>query len=102
MSYQVEITEKAQAEARSAANWMAQFSEEKATTWFFELSAAIQSLENMPFRCSVAPETKTFGFEIRQLIFGKYRILFNVQDETVYILNVRHSAQKTLSPDEED
>lgn len=102
MSYQVEISERAQLEARSAALWMAQFSEAKATTWFFELSEAMQSLENMPFRCPLAPETESFGFEIRHLIFGKYRILFTVEDETVYILNVRHSAQKTLSPDDED
>lgn len=101
MSYQIEISERAQLEARSAALWMAQFSEEKATIWYFDLAAAIQSLENMPFRCSLAPESKSFGFEIRHLIFGKYRILFTVEDETVYILNVRHSAQKTLNPDDE-
>lgn len=101
MSYQVEISERALLEARSAALWMAQFSEEKATIWYFDLSAAIQSLENMPFRCSPAPENKSFGFEIRHLIFGKYRILFTVEDETVYILNVRHSTQKTLNPDDE-
>ena len=102
MSYQVEISEKAQTEARSAALWMAQFSEEKATIWYFELSEAIQSLENMPFRCPLAPETISFGLEIRHLIFGKYRILFTVEDETVFILNIRHAAQKTLSPDDED
>lgn len=101
MSYQVGISQRAQLEARSASLWMAQFSEENATMWYFDLSAAIQSLENMPFRCPLAPESKSFGFEIRHLIFGKYRILFTVEDETVYILNVRHSAQKSLSPDAE-
>lgn len=79
---------------------MAQFSPEKATFWNFDIQDAIDSLQNFPFRCPLAPESETFGTAIRHLIFGKYRILFTVIDETVFVLRVRHSAQDVLRPDE--
>src|SRR2546421_1376657 len=100
MSYQVEITEKAQEEAREAMRWMSQSSPEKAALWYFEFLEKAQSLENFPARCPLAPESETYRREIRHLIFGKYRILFTIDDETVYVLRVRHQAQDTLKPDE--
>jgi hypothetical protein len=39
---------------------------------------------------------------VRQLLFEKYRILFQIEDETVHVVHIRHSARKTLSPDDED
>lgn len=65
------------------------------------MTAAIESLENFPFRCPLAPESDRFGAEIRHLIFGKYRILFIIEDEIVYVLRVRHQAQDMLKPDDE-
>lgn len=100
MSYKVEITEKAQAEAREVVRWIAEHSPEKAGLWHFELTRKVDSLENFPARCPLAPESKTHGQEMRHLIFGKYRILFIIEDETVYVLRVRHQAQDVLSPDE--
>jgi plasmid stabilization system protein ParE len=42
--------------------------------------------------------------ELRQLLYGKrrgvYRILFEVRDNNVFILRVRHSAQALLDPNE--
>ncbi len=102
MSYKVEFTEQAQAEAREAARWIAEYSPEEATLWYFDLIEAVESLENFPARCPLAPESKTFRTKIRHLLFGKYRVLFIIEDETVYVLHVRHSARKPLTPDDED
>jgi toxin ParE1/3/4 len=99
MSYRVEITEKAQEEVREAVRWIAQYSPEKAALWHFELLEKVDSLENFPARCPLAPESKIHGKEIQHLIFGKYRILFIIEDETVYVLRVRHQAQDTLKPE---
>jgi plasmid stabilization system protein ParE len=76
MSYKVEITEKAQEETRNAIRWIAQYSMEKAALWHFELMEKVESLENFPTRCPLAPESEIHGKEIRHLIFDKYRILF--------------------------
>ena len=102
MSYKVEITEKAQEEAREIIRWIAQYSPEKAALWHFELIEKVDSLENFPSRCPLAPESETHKKEIRNLIFGKHRILFIIEDETVYVLRVRHQAQDVLKLDEKE
>lgn len=102
MSYEIDFTEQAQTEADEAFEWIAQYSPEKATLWYFDLMERLDSLKTFPKRCGLALESYEFKEEVRQLLFGKYRILFQIEDETVYILHVRHSARKTLSPDDED
>jgi toxin ParE1/3/4 len=81
---------------------MAQYSPERATLWYFDIMKAIESLSASPARCPFAPERATFGLEIRHLLFEKYRILFIIEDESVYVLRVRHGAQDALRPDEDE
>lgn len=101
MSYKVEITEKAQEEVRQAIRWIARQSPKKAALWHFEFLEKTDSLESLAALCPLAPKSKTHGREIRHLIFGKYRILFLIEDETVYVLRVRHQAQNVLTPYDE-
>jgi plasmid stabilization system protein ParE len=98
VSYSLAIEEEAEQDIEAIVAWMAQYSPEKATLWGFEIQEAIESLQTFPFRCPLARESETFGAAIRHLLFGKYRILFTVIDETVYVLRVRHSAQDVLRP----
>lgn len=101
MSYNIIVHPAADEDLQRAAHWIAQYSPEKATLWYFNALEAIESLRNFPARCSFARERETFRLEIRQRLFDKYRILFLIEDETVYVLRVRHQAQQTLQPDEE-
>ena len=100
MSYQVITTQRAESDIEAAYEWMANYSPEKAWLWFFDLREAIESLANSPFRCPLAPESVTFGHEVRQLLMGKYRILFRVDDEKIYVTHIRHSARQTLSAED--
>jgi plasmid stabilization system protein ParE len=52
----------------------------------------------MPARCPFAPENEDHTQEIRQLIFGRYRVLFTIQPGRVVILHVRHCARLPLRP----
>ncbi len=73
-----------------------------ANHWYYELQDAIASLQQFPYRCSVAPEAAIIGREIRQLWVGKgrnYRILFVVEEDTVAILHIRHRRQAPLDID---
>jgi len=101
MSFKVVVEKEAEEDMKDAVRWIAQYSPDKATLWYFDATEAIESLEHFPARCPLAPESKKFGAEIRHLIFSKYRILFIIEDETVYVLRVRHQAQDVLSPDDE-
>jgi len=101
MSYQVITTRQAESDMEAAyQQWMANHSPDKATLWFFDVQEAIESLANFPLRCPLAPESVTFGSEIRHLLIGKYRILFHVDDEVVYVTHVRHFSQQTLSAED--
>lgn len=101
MSFNVIVEQEAEEDLKATAQWIAQHSPGKAALWYFDATEAIESLENFPARCPFAPESKRFGAEIRHLIFDKHRILFIIDDETVYVLRVRHQAQDLLSPDAE-
>ena len=63
---------------------------------------AFRSLEKNPLRCPLAPESVFFKEEIRQLVYGQYRILFTVKGDTVYVLRVRHGAMEYLKPEDEE
>jgi plasmid stabilization system protein ParE len=99
MSFLVEITDPAEEDAREAARRIAQYAPEKASLWYFDFPEAADSLQEFPTRCPIAPESSETR-ELRHLLFGKYRIIFLIDDEMVYILHVRHQRQKPLSPDE--
>jgi len=61
-----------------------------AKAWVRELrQAMINRLTSTPLGCSLAPESEELGVPIRQLIIGRYRVLYLVEKKTVTILHVR-------------
>lgn len=67
----------------------------RAAEWRESLLKAAQTLERFPRRCPLAPESSA-ELEIRQLVYGAYRVLFTVAKDTVYVLHIRHGARQTL------
>jgi plasmid stabilization system protein ParE len=109
VSYRIEISSIAEAEADSAVlRWAKVASLSQASQWHSGLLRAIESLSTMPKRCPLAKENEYFSQEIRQLIYGQrrnsYRILFTVLEEasTVRVLHVRHSSQPVIGEAPED
>ena len=105
MKYRIEVSSLAEAEADNAFLRLSQVASPKqATQWYAGLLKAIESLVQMPKRCSLARENEYFSQEIRQLLYGRgrnsYRILFTILDgqdvSTVRILHIRHASQQTL------
>jgi len=100
MKYRVLVQPRAAAEIEEAYLWIAERAPESAVNWFNGLYSVIATLETFPERCPYAPENDFFPQEIRQLVYGKrigrYRILFTIDRDNVYILNVRHGARKRL------
>ena len=104
MSYTVEFTDIADMEVQNILLWMMGRSPEQAERWLNGLENSAASLDEFPGRCPVAPEQDAFDVEVRQLLYGKYRLLFTLVDadddgenDTVHILHVRHCAQRPLS-----
>ena len=66
-----------------------------------KLQAKIATLRNGPERRPVDPDSDVYGEEVRVLLHGKrggvYRVLFTIRHQTVHVLTVRHSAQRSLA-----
>jgi hypothetical protein len=62
--------------------------------------------QEKPRRCALAPENDALTEEIRQLIYGKsrnkYRILFTIREDIVFVLHVRHRSQAPVTSEEID
>ena len=100
MKFQVKLTRNAKLGIESAYLWLKQYNQAYADQWFRNLMNSIATLQDKPKRCALARENDNFPEEIRQLIYGKsrnkYRIIFTVQEQIVYILYIRHSAQSEI------
>jgi plasmid stabilization system protein ParE len=94
--YRVELTEPAKLEIAEAEDWIDAESPAAAERWIEALYDALDGLQTMPARCPLAPENKNHGEEIRQLIYGRYRVLFTIFPGRVLILHVRHGARLPL------
>jgi plasmid stabilization system protein ParE len=104
MVFQVRVTQTAKTEIDAAYSWLRERNPVYADKWFRELMNTIATLQEKPKRCALAPENDLFTKEIRQLIYGKsrnkYRILFEIRDDTVFVLHARHSSQAPLTAEE--
>lgn len=100
MNYHVLYQAPAEDELTEIGRWIARRSPSRAEAWLSGARAAIETLSTFPRRCPLAPENDDFDVEIRQLLYGEFRILFTVEDEVVRVLHVRHGARRFLTPDE--
>ena len=104
MAFQVRTTKAAELQIETAYFWLKKRNSSYADAWFKGLMNAIASLQDKPRRCPLATENEVFSEEVRQLIYGKsrnrYRVLFTIRENIVYILFVRHTSQALLA--EED
>lgn len=100
MTYRVIIQPTAEAELDAAYRRIRARAPAAADRWFHGIVEAINTLQDFPARCPLAPENGHFAEEIRQLLYGRrrdrYRILFTIGEESVHVLHIRHGAQRYL------
>jgi plasmid stabilization system protein ParE len=96
MTHKVIILAEAAREAEAAYTYIAEHAPETAVDLYNRLLDAMFSLEMLPNRHPIAPESEFLDREARQLIYGNYRILYVVEDrpKVVRILHVRHGARR--------
>lgn len=92
----VELTARAERDIEEIYLWIRKDSPTRAATWRRGLLKAASTLAEFPKRCPLAPESGP-DIEIRQLIYGKYRVLFANLEGVIYVLHVRHAARRPLS-----
>lgn len=89
--YQIRYSSVAVENLHNALMWGAEnWGEEAAGRWLDELEKHIRDrLTLMPKAYPIAPESHEFELEIRNLICGRYRILYSVTVDEVLLLYVR-------------
>ena len=75
---------------------IAQDSIHDALKWYKDIMDKIYSLDKFPARRPYADEMSYHDFEIRNLIFGNYRILFRIKGQTVQVLHVKHGKMQRI------
>jgi len=100
MSFEVEYTANARRELEDTYLWIKVRAPISAVRWREDLIAKVESLSNDPHRHRLAPESKKFPCDIRQLLFrnrrSQFRILFTIAGERVVILSIRHHSRRPL------
>ena len=89
--YAVVFEVSAQTDVRESYEWGCRvWGKKEAQRWVRELRTAIsRQLSLVPKGFPLAPEDDEFSEEVRQMIVGRYRILFTIKKHTVHVLHVR-------------
>ena len=89
--YAVVFEESAQADVRESYGWGWRiWGKHEAQQWVRQLRTAVsEQLAVVPKAFPLAPEVDEFSKGIRQMVVGRYRILFTIKGRNVHVLHIR-------------
>ena len=89
--YVVIFEDSAQADVRDSYDWGCRaWGKREAQQWVRQMrTAALKQLGVIPKAFPLAPEDNEFSEEIRQMVVGRYRVLFTIKGRKVHVLHVR-------------
>jgi plasmid stabilization system protein ParE len=105
MSYRVELTTHAERDVDGILAWLTQRSSQGATAWYRRFNDLLEELALAAEQWSLAPENEDNDEVIRHAVFKtrrgrKYRALFIIREEVVFILHVRGPGQDIMPLEE--
>jgi toxin ParE1/3/4 len=74
------------------ADYMAGGSPEAARKWVDEIFSKVERIEEFPVSGRLVPELERK--DIREILFGNYRIIYRISANDISILTVRHLKQR--------
>jgi plasmid stabilization system protein ParE len=106
--YQLIVTSEARSDIDRNADWWAEHhSIEQSIAWTKAIYQQLESLRHSPESHTLSLENDVFDFEIREKLVGfgsrpRFRAVFAIKQDKVYVLTVRAAEQDRLSPDDVD
>lgn len=91
--YEVYLTQHAQVDLEHIYDYIASDSINNAIKFITQIENKVYSLENFPNRNPLIPENEYFGTDYRHLIYKKYRIIYRIVKESVFILRIIHGTK---------
>ncbi|MCA9027029.1 MAG: type II toxin-antitoxin system RelE/ParE family toxin [Planctomycetaceae bacterium] len=73
-----------------------------ALRWRRQLYEKLKILRSERVSFALAPENEFARCEVRQFLFGRYRVLYTIREQEVYILTVRHGSRLFMTEEEID
>ena len=102
MEYRFEFAPLALRQARAERDWIADQSPERAEKWFRGLFREIESLKSFPRRCPISSESRHFGEEVRELLYGKrrsvYRVFYALRGDVIRVMGVWRADRGSIKP----
>lgn len=102
MAYTIEFSNRSRRDLDEIVAYIQADSPIDATRWRQRLQQKMMSLLTMPEACGFAPENTASHHEIRQMLYGHYRVLFTIREQIVFILTIRHGARQFITEEEID
>lgn len=108
MTFRVTILPRAHQDINRNADWWAEHhSLEQALHWSDAVYDQLDTLRDLPTRHSHSAENDEFDYEIRDKPVGlrvrpRYRAVFTIQNDEVFVLAVRSAEQDRLLPTDVD
>lgn len=91
--YKVNISHNAQNDIEHIFYYIAADSTNNAKKFILELEEKIFSLDTFPERFAYIPENLYFGTNYRHITYKKYRVIYKINNSSVYILRVIHGSK---------
>jgi toxin ParE1/3/4 len=91
--YKVNITKHAQKDLEHIYYYIAEDSIANASKFILEIEKKIYTLERFPYRHPLIAENEYFETDYRHLLHKKYRIIYRIVKNVVYILRIIHGAK---------
>ncbi len=99
-AFSVIITTEANADLEAIGDYIAIESPRNAARFIAQIRIAITKLSSWPRRFANAREAHDFPRRnLRQTTVGNYRIIFEIDADSVYILHVRHASRNPFTFD---
>jgi plasmid stabilization system protein ParE len=106
MAYGVELAKSAEVHLEELYLWVIERAPSQGAAWFNGLERAILSLEQLPKRCRLAPESFDPNQPVRVLNYGRsrhvYRVFFTIDEDAkvLRVLHIRRGARQRPVPGE--
>ncbi|MCH8829097.1 MAG: type II toxin-antitoxin system RelE/ParE family toxin [Planctomycetes bacterium] len=102
MEYRIELSSRAERDIEESFAYIHSDAPLNAVNWRRGLEAKLGLLARMPTIFGAAPENRDSSRDAKQFIYGRYRILYTVEADVVFVLSIRHGARQFMKPDEID
>jgi toxin ParE1/3/4 len=106
MAYRVEFAKNAEVQLEELYLWVVERAPSRGAAWFNGLERAILSLEQLPERCRIAPESLDPDLPVRVFNYGRsphvYRVFFTIHEaiKVVRVVHIRRGARQRPEPGE--